>query len=148
MVRKANKFDKPQIVEMLRMFRNESPIQQYKELENDEYINGLLDRIIAGQGIIFIADNIGMIMGVMLPTIWDDTKIALYELAWYVKPEHRSTSSLTGYRLFRTYIDYAKQLKDNGKISLYTMAKMTTSPNINYQKYGFTKIEESWMNND
>lgn len=148
MVRQANKFDKPQIIEMLRMFRNESPIKQYKELENEEYINRLLDKIIAGQGVIFIADNIGMIMGVMIPTIWDDTKLALYELAWYVKPEHRSTSALTGYRLFRTYIDYAKQLKNDNKISLYTMAKMTTSPNIDYGKYGFTKIEESWMNDD
>ncbi|CAB4133897.1 hypothetical protein UFOVP263_43 [uncultured Caudovirales phage] len=147
MIRKANKFDKPQIIEMLRMFRDESPIQQYKELENAEYINRLLDSIIAGQGVIFIADGIGMIIGIIIPTIWDDKSLALHELAWYVKPEHRSTSALTGYRLFREYIEYAKQLKDNGNIKLYTMAKMITSPYIKYEKYGFTKIEESWMNN-
>ncbi|CAB4121934.1 hypothetical protein UFOVP17_29 [uncultured Caudovirales phage] len=148
MIRQANKFDKPQIIEMLQMFRDESPIQQYKKLNNAEYINRLIDSIIAGRGVIFIADGIGMIMGITIPTIWDDTKLALYELAWYVKPEYRSTAALTGYRLFRTYVDYAKQLKSDGKIVLYTMAKMTTSPDINYGKYGFTKIEESWMNND
>ena len=54
----------------------------------------------------------------------------------------------TGYRLFKTYINYAKQLKDEGKIALYTITKMTTSPDINYGKYGFTKIEENWINND
>jgi hypothetical protein len=148
MIRKANKFDKPQIIEMLRLFKNESPIQQYKDLENAEYINRLLDSIIAGAGVIFIADDIGFIMGIIIPTIWDDTKFALYELAWFVKKEHRSTSSLTGYKLFRTYIDYAKQLKADDKIALYTIAKLTTSPNIDYSKYGFTKMEESWMNND
>jgi hypothetical protein len=147
MIRQANKFDKPQIIEMLRLFRNESPIQQYKELENENYINQLLDSIIAGQGIIFIANDIGFIMGIKTPTIWDNTKIALYELAWFVKQEHRSTSALTGFRLFRTYVDYAKKLKEEGKINLYTITKMTTSPNIDYSKYGFTKIEENWMNN-
>lgn len=147
MIRIANKYDKTEIIEMLRMFRNESPIQQYKELENADYINRLLDNIIAGQGVIFIAPNVGMIMGIIIPTIWDDTALALYELAWYVKPEHRSTSALTGYRLFREYVNYAKALKEQGRIKLYTMAKMATSPDIKYEKYGFTKIEESWMNN-
>lgn len=146
MIRQANKFDKPQIIEMLRLFRNESPIQQYRELENEAYISQLLDSIIAGQGVIFVEDNVGFIMGVKTPTIWDDTKIALYELAWFVKQEYRHKT--TGYRLFKTYIDYAKQLKDEGKIALYTMTKMTTSPDINYGKYGFNKIEENWMNND
>jgi len=146
MIRQANKFDKPQIIEMLRLFRNESPIWQYKELENQNYINQLLDSIIAGQGIIFIADDIGFIMGIKNPTIWDNTKIALHELAWFVKQEYRHKT--TGYRLFKTYVDYAKQLKDNNKIALYTITKMTTSPDINYGKYGFTKIEENWMNND
>ena len=146
MIRQANKFDKPQIIEMLRMFRNESPIQQYKELENESYINRLLDSIIAGQGVIFIDDDIGFIMGIKIPTIWDDTKIALYELAWFVKKEYRHKT--IGYRLFKTYINYAKQLKDEGKIALYTITKMTTSPDMNYGKYGFSKIEENWMNND
>jgi len=146
MIRQANKFDKPQIIEMLRLFRNESPIWQYKELENENYINQLLDSIIAGQGIIFIADDIGFIMGIKNPTIWDNTKIALHELAWFVKQEYRHKT--TGYRLFKTYVDYAKQLKDNNEIALYTITKMTTSPDINYGKYGFTKIEENWMNND
>jgi len=147
MIRQANKFDKPQIIEMLRMFRNESPIQQYKDLENAEYINRLLDSIIAGKGVIFIADGIGMIIGIISPTIWDDTALALHELAWYVKPECRSTSALVGYRLLRTYLDYAKQLKDDGKIKLYTLTKMSTSPDMKYEKFGFSKIEENWMNN-
>lgn len=147
MIRQANKFDKTQIIEMLREFRNESPIQQYKELENAPYINSLIDSIMAGRGVIFIADGIGMIMGLITPTIWDDKTLALYELAWYVKQEHRSTSSLVGYRLLREYLNYAKRLKDEGKIKLYTITKMTTSPDIKYEKFGFSKIEENWMNN-
>jgi hypothetical protein len=107
----------------------------------------LLDSIIAGKGVRFIADGIGMIIGIISPTIWDDTALALHELAWYVKPECRSTSALVGYRLLRTYLDYANQLKDDGKIKLYTLTKMSTSPDMKYEKFGFSKIEENWMNN-
>jgi hypothetical protein len=128
------------------MFRNESPVQQYKDLENPEYINRLLDSIIAGKGVIFIADGIGMIIGIITPIIWDDTAFALYELAWYVKPEFRNKSTI-GYRLLKSYINYAKKLKNEKRIKLYTITKMTTSPDIKYQKFGFSKIEENWMNN-
>lgn len=145
-VREANKFDKPQIIEMLWLFRDESPIKQHKTWDSKEYVGQLLDNIIAGQGIIFIADNIGIVIGIKTPSIWDNTKIEFHELAWFVKKEHRHKT--IGYRLFKAYINYAKQLKDEGKIALYTITKMTTSPDINYGKYGFTKIEENWMNND
>lgn len=143
MIRLANKFDKDGIMDLMRMFRDESPIEQYKELNNVEYISNLLNKLIAGQGVIYIKENVGMIIGVIQPTIWCDKTFALYELAWYVKPEHRNTT--TGYRLLSAYITHAKKLKDEGRIKLFTMNKMITSPAIKYEKFGFTKIEESYM---
>jgi hypothetical protein len=71
---------------MLKMFRDESPIEQYKKLDNPDYIYSLIDTIIAGKGVIFIEDNIGFIMAIITPTIWCDKTYAMYELAWYVKP--------------------------------------------------------------
>ena len=143
MIRLANKFDKDGIMDLMRMFRDESPIQQYKDLNNVEYISRLLDSLIAGQGVIYIEENVGMIIGVIQPTIWCDKTFALYELAWYVKPENRNTS--VGYRLLSAYVLHANKLKDAGRIKLFTMNKMITSPDIKYEKFGFTKIEESWL---
>ena len=143
MIRLANKFDKDGIMDLMRMFRDESPIQQYKDLNNVEYISRLLDTIIAGQGVIYIEENVGMIIGVIQPTIWCDKTFALYELAWYVKPENRNTS--VGYRLLSAYVLHANKLKDEGRIKLFTMNKMITSPDIKYEKFGFAKIEESWI---
>jgi N-acetylglutamate synthase-like GNAT family acetyltransferase len=143
MIRLANKFDKDGIMDLMRMFRDESPIQQYKDLNNVEYISRLLDTLIAGQGVIYIEENVGMIIGVIQPTIWCDKTFALYELAWYVKPENRNTS--VGYRLLSAYVLHAKKLKDEGRIKLFTMNKMITSPDIKYEKFGFTKIEEGWL---
>ena len=143
MIRQATKYDKLQLQEMMRMFRDESPIQQYKDIDNPEYFDSLVDSIIAGRGVIFIEDNVGFIIGLISPIIWCDKTYAMYELAWYVKPKHRM--GMVGVRLLKAYIDYAKQLKEQGRIKLFTITKMVSSPDINYGRFGFTKIEENWM---
>ena len=143
MIRKANKYDKTQLQEMMRMFRDESPIEQYKDIDNPEYFNSLVDTLLVGQGVIFIEENIGFIMGIILPTIWCNKTFAMYELAWYVKPKYRHKT--TGYKLLKAYIDYAKELKAQDKIKLFTVTKMVTSPDFDYSRFGFKKIEENWM---
>lgn len=143
MIRQANKYDKTQIIEMMQLFRKESKIEQYKDLDNIEYWNKLLDSILAGQGIIYIEDNVGLILGIVLPTIWCNKTLVMHELAWYVKPEYRNTS--VGYRLLKAYIDYGKQLKQEGRIKMFTITKMVTSPDIKYDRFGFSKLDENWI---
>lgn len=143
MIRKATKYDKPQIIEMMKAFREESNIEQYKHLDNLTYWNKLLDTILAGQGVIFIEDGKGLIMALITHTAWCDRTFQMYELAWYVKPEFRNTT--VGYRLLKEYIDYGKQLKDMGRIKLFIIAKMVTSPDIKYDKFGFKKLDETWI---
>ena len=143
MIRQATKYDKTQIIEMMKLFRAESHIEQYRDLDNVEYWNRLLDNILAGQGIIYIEDGVGLIMGVVMPTIWCDKTLVLNELAWYVKPEHRNTT--VGYRLLKAYVDYGKQLKESGRIKMFTIAKMVTSPDLKYGRFGFSKLDEIWI---
>lgn len=143
MIRQATKYDKEQIIEMMKLFREESNIEQYKHLDNFVYWNKLLDSILAGRGVIFLEEGKGLIMALITHTAWCDKTYQMYELAWYVKPEYRNTS--IGYRLLKSYIDYGKQLKEQGRIKLFTIAKMVTSPNIKYDKFGFAKIDETWI---
>lgn len=143
MIRQATKYDKTQIIEMMKLFRAESHIEQYRDLDNVDYWNKLLDNILAGQGIIYIEDGVGLIMGLIVPTIWCDKTLSLHELAWYVKPEFRNTT--TGYRLLKAYVDYGKQLKQEGRIKMFTITKMVTSPDIKYGRFGFSKLDENWI---
>jgi GNAT superfamily N-acetyltransferase len=143
MIRIANKFDKSEIIEMLRMFRSESNIEQYKNLDNEDYINYLLDQILGGLGIIYIEEGKGMIIGLIAPVIWCNNHYALHELAWYVKPEYRNTS--VAYRLVKAYIEFGKQLKENKRVILFTLSKLPDTPSLNYEKLGFKKIDENWM---
>jgi len=143
MIRKATKYDKTEIIEMMQLFRAEADIEQYRHLDNIVYWNKLLDNILAGQGIIFLAEGKGLIMALITHTAWCDRTFQMYELAWYVKPEYRNTT--VGYRLLKEYIDYGKQLKEQGRIKLFSIAKMVSSPNIKYDKFGFNKLDETWI---
>jgi GNAT superfamily N-acetyltransferase len=143
MIRQATKYDKIEIIEMMQLFRAEADIEQYKHLDNVVYWNKLLDSILAGQGVIFLEEGKGLIMALITHTAWCDRTFQMYELAWYVKPEYRNTT--IGYRLLKEYIDYGKQLKEQGRIKLFSIAKMVSSPNIKYDKFGFNKLDETWI---
>lgn len=143
MIRQATKYDKYQIINMLRQFRDESPIQQYKDFNNEEYISRLIDQILAGRGVIFIKPDVGFIAGLISPIVWCDKTLAMYELAWWVKPEHRKGTA--GYRLLQAYIKHGNKLKEQGRIRLFTLSKLSNSPNLDYAKLGFVKTDENWM---
>ena len=142
-MREATRDDKPQIKDMLRSFAIESKIEEFKNFGQDEYWDKLLDTIMAGMGIIYIAEDRGFIMGMFTPSIWCDKTLTLHELAWYVKPEFRG--STIGYRLFKTFIACGNRMKESGRIKYFVMGKMESSPDIKYEKFGFKKIDESWI---
>lgn len=143
MIREANKYDKTQIIEMMKEFRRESKIAQLQNLDNEPYWNRLLDNIFAGQGIVFIKDNIGLIMGVVMPTIWCNKTFVLHEFAWWVRPEYRTGT--VGYKLVKAYIDFGNKLKEQGRIIFFTLGKLPDTPNLDYTKLGFTKLDENWI---
>lgn len=143
MIRQATKQDKQQIIELMKLFRAESNIKQYQNIDNEPYWNRLLDTILAGAGIIYIEDGVGLIMALITPTVWCDKTLYMQELAWYVKPEYRNTT--VGYRLLKKYVEYGNKLKEEGRIAMFAIAKMVTSPDIKYGKFGFTKLDENWI---
>ena len=140
MIRQATKYDKEEICEMMRLFRLEADLPEYQDVEN---IDHLLVPIFAGQGVIFIEEGKGLLMAIIAPTLWSDKNLVMYELAWYVKPEHRNTT--TGYRLFVSYLNYGKKLQAEGRIKFFTVSKMNTSPDLKYEKFGFRFKDENWI---
>lgn len=143
MIRLANKYDKTEIIQMMQAFRKESQIDQYGDLENTEYWDRLLSSIFAGQGFVYIDSGKGLIMGCIFPSIWCDKTFGLHELAWYVMPDHRNTT--VGARLFHAYLQEANNLKQSGRIKYYIMSKLANSPELKYEKYGFKKLDENWI---
>jgi N-acetylglutamate synthase-like GNAT family acetyltransferase len=141
MIRQATKYDKTEIMQMMREFHAEADMPEIPQ--NEQCFNVLLDSIFAGQGVVFIEEGKGLLMTMVLPTIWCNKTFAMHELAWFVRPQHRDTT--TGFRLFAAYLAYAKQLKEQGRIKYFTITKLDTSPELKYEKYGFRKKDENWI---
>ena len=143
MIRQATKFDKTEIIEMMKQFRQEADLPEYMGEENEEYWNLLLDTILVGKGVVFLEEGKGLLITLIHPTIWNNKINTMQELAWYVKPEFRHTT--VGYRLLKAYIEYGNELKEDGRIKFFSVSKMDTSPDIKYQKFGFRKKDENWI---
>lgn len=145
-IRNANKFDLPYILDMLRDFRNATPIDMMRDCDNEEYINKLYHHIILGGGIALIVEDekpYGMIIGVKDHNIWDPEIKVLRELVYWVDPAYRGTTA--GYRLLKEYNKQAQKLVDDNKIKLFTMTKMVNSPDLDFGRFGYKKTEEVWV---
>ena len=142
----ANKFHTPVIIEMLKKYRSATPVSMFANCDDEEYITKLLTHIYMGKGIAFLAykdeQPIGMILGIIDQSIWDTEIRILKELAYWVNTESRGSSA--GYRLLTKYNERARELRDEGRISAWTISKMTNSPDLDYGKFGYRKVEETW----
>lgn len=143
----ANKFDVPELIEMIKRYRDNAPVEQFKFLNDEEHMSKVLSHILVGRGLIVVAKHndkiIGTIISFIDQSLWDDNLLVLKEMAYWVDPEHRGSTA--GYKLLVKYNELAQKLKNDGRISMWTISKMITSPNLDYQRFGYRKIEETWV---
>lgn len=144
-IRTATRHDTEAIIDMLRQYRDHSPILMHRQTQ-DDHARRVLDHIFAGMGQIWLSEEqwgvTGMLIAMLNPNLWDPKILVLNELAYWVNPEARGSSA--GYRLIQAYKAYAEEQKALGNIHAYTISKMVTSPDLKYERFGFAKIEEMW----
>lgn len=147
MIRKASKFDIPGILDMLRKYREQTPLEFLREADDAEYITQMLTELIAGRGVVLIAEQegkpIGMMIAGIMPSMWSPKHLVLTEFAYWINPEHRGGTA--GYRLLRAYLDEAIALKEAGRICNAFISKMVNSPDLKFSRFGFSKLEEFWV---
>jgi L-amino acid N-acyltransferase YncA len=144
-IRLADVWDTEEIMTMLNHYRQSSPLAFHKK-SSEVRARQILAQIFAGLGIVLVSEDdaglTGMIIAIKNSNVWDEDVLVMNELAYWVEPEHRGTSA--GYRLIKSYQEYCEELKAQGKIVAYTISKMSTSPDLKYDRFGFEKIEEMW----
>jgi hypothetical protein len=145
-IRKAQRYDIDIILDMMRDYSEYSPIAILKSKTNEEHVRTLLTHIIMGMGVIFLAERndvtCGMLICIKQSNIWNSNIFQMSELAYWVKEEYRNTTA--GYRLLTEYVRYCDSLKSNNDIEYFTISKMVNSPDLRYERYGFSKLEETW----
>lgn len=145
MIRQATPADKSDIMRMLESYQKHSPLGFHKTASL-AHAGKIIDAVFEGSGVIFVAEDSagihGMLLAIYNRNVWTPDAIAMHELAYWVDVNRRGTRS--GYKLLKAYIDYAKGLKEQGKIEYYTISKMVNSPDLDYGRFGFNKLEEMW----
>jgi hypothetical protein len=145
-IRDASPFDVPVILGMLRRYREVTPLPFLAEVNNEEYITRLMAELMAGRGLVLLAENdgvVGMLLAVISPSMWSPEHLLLTEMAYWVEPEARGGTA--GYRLLSEYQKRGAAMKADGRICNVLISKMSNSPNLQFQKFGFEKLEEFWM---
>jgi N-acetylglutamate synthase-like GNAT family acetyltransferase len=147
MIRQANKFDMDAIIELLRKYQKNSPLDALRYANDEEYIRKLLTELLSGMGFIFLAEKdnviIGMLIAAIFPNIWNPKAKQCSEVAYWVDPEFRG--GLAAYRLITAYVKECEEMTRQGKINFFTITKMVNSPDLKYNKFGFSKLEETWV---
>ena len=146
-IRKASPFDIPQIINCLRDYRSNMPYGFLSDADDAEYVKTMLSQLMAGQGLVLVADCEGKIVGILIagvmPSIWSPKHLMLTEFAYWVDPEYRNGTA--GYRLLREYLDEAIKMREAGRIANCFISKMVNSPDLNFERFGFQKLEEFWV---
>ena len=144
-IRFADVWDTEEIITMLDHYRQSSPLAFHKE-SGEARARKILAQIFAGRGFILLSEEqfgiTGMLIAIKNANIWDEEALMVNEVAYWVEPEHRGTSA--GYRLIKAYQEHCDTMKESGEIKAYTISKMSTSPDLKYNRFGFEKIEEMW----
>ena len=146
-IRKGDKFDMPEVLQMIQEFQNQTITpKSLKEPLDMIYLNKLYHHIILGGGICLIAEQdnkiIGMMLGLKNGSVWFPSQLTLNELMIYVRPEHRN--STVGGRLVKLYNKYAEEMRQNKEIVQYTVSVTQPFGKMNYEKLGYKKTEEIW----
>jgi N-acetylglutamate synthase-like GNAT family acetyltransferase len=146
MIRTATLEDFEIIVTMLDHYKVHSPLALHKNSNLDTarvMVKFILEQ---NRGIILLAEKddkvIGMLIAIKNFNVWNQEAFCMNELAYWVEPEHRGGTA--GYRLIKSYADICIHMKEQGEIEYFTISKMVTSPDLSYDKFGFTKLEETW----
>jgi len=145
-VRHASPFDVPVIIELLREYRSEMPYGFLSDADDETYVRQMLANLIAGQGLVLVAESEkieGILIAGVMPSLWSPKHFLLTEFAYFVKQECRSGTS--GYRLLARYLEEAIKMKEEGRVTNFFISKMVNSPNLDYGRYGFQKLEEFWV---
>lgn len=147
MIRKASRYDIPTIIKLLKHYRDAAPADYLQAANDEKHIESLLLNLIAGAGFVLLAEKdgqaVGMVISALIPNIWNPQARQCAEVAYWVEPEHRG--GFIGHRLFKAFLARCERMREAGEIAFYSVSKMVNSPDLNYGRYGFRKLEETWI---
>lgn len=146
-IRLANKFDLPYFISLVHEIHKRGDIGNFPVVLNDDYLNAMFTSTLHGAGISLIAETdntVGMLLAIISPNIWSESTIVMNEIMLYVDEDHRN--SRAGYLLIQEYKDRCLELIEKKRIHYYTINTAKSMFDLDFTRFGYTKIAETWAN--
>lgn len=145
MIRRLERADYPHVVKLLERFAWATEFDLLKkEQYSHEHVQQVLLRC-ERAGISFVSLDgtriTGCILSCLVPDLWIPEIVRLRELAWFVDKDYQGQGH--GRELYKAYVYQAEHWRRQGRITGYTMSKLTSSPQIDYP--GFRHVESTYM---
>ena len=146
MIREANKYDMPELLQMMRDYSTQTPVPalQAAAAHDEAHVANLMMQMMAGRGFVLIDnESRGFIAALITTNVWCPEVYELHELAWWVKPEHRNGT--VGGRLWKEFDRLATDLIDDGRIDVAVTAVMANNAWIDYTKRGYSPMQATFF---
>jgi hypothetical protein len=146
-VRDATPVDFPAILDMLRRGRETAPYKFLLEANDADHVVRQLTEFISGRGMAIVSESdqlTGFMLAALEPSFWNPKTLLMVEVAYWVEPEFRG--GMSAHRLITEYCARGKLMKAEGRIDHFVIGKTTKSPDLSFSKFGFSKLEEFWVN--
>jgi hypothetical protein len=134
-------------VELLKLFVKETVYRDLYPQHGNEMHLGKMVHSIMSSHYAWLAELDGKAVGILLAVkeqnMWAPSQRQLREIVWYVLPEYRS-GSVAG-RLFLEYCQTADELLTAGEIQGYFTSTMTSTTDIDLERRGFKKMEQTYL---
>lgn len=146
-IRKANKFDMPIVLEMIKKFQAQKHVTgDLLEPLDFEYLGKLYHHLLLGAGLILVATKddrlVGMLMAIKNNSVWFPKQVALKEMMIWVEEDCRDMG--VGFKLVSEFNSIAEQMIKDKQITQYVMSISDGFGKLNYEKFGYKKVEETW----
>lgn len=145
-IRQLQRSDYNQVIDLMREFSHEAGLDLALHEEDPRHAHQVLLRC-EYSGASLVAEHeekiVGIILAMRVSDIWFPKIIRLREVAWYIKQEFRQ--STLGGRLWLKYCNCAEQLQKQNAITGYTISRLATSPDFDYEARGFRFIESTYL---
>jgi hypothetical protein len=138
LIRQANKFDKEDIIRIIKDFaiNSNNPMTSDPIQWSKTYIETIIDAIFAGKGFILIdEEKSGILVAVRTQCFWLENIYQLQEVMLHGK------SKLLMYRLIKEYVKISREMIKHNKIS---QAVMSSYKDDNFERIGLKKLEVHW----
>lgn len=142
-IRDAVVEDVPFIVEEGIKFLKLHPANLNKDID-EEYLFQLVTTLVTNHVVLIATDGgkqLGMIMGLIAPNLFNPSYIGLQEIAWWVKEESRNTTAAL--KLFKAFEIRAKELE----VDFITMTTTSYTPTLEklYKKNKYIPVETVYI---